>query len=195
MKLKLLALALSLIALSGTSVVAKDAKVLSPKKAKKVLSSKEKSEELSHLTFFGASDELPITLTGGSGFTPLTFTQHQHSQGKGIKPNAAGNQFLLNPGTYYVAFTGTFQVTLPATGDFGVNYDIALQLGANPPIFVNTGSQQNASSNFDSIGVNSISKVFQVITPTTLSIVARDTTTPNTAVNVTTRSIAIERFE
>jgi len=193
MKLKLIALALGVAALSS-SLHAKDAKVLSPKKTKKALIKKEKSES-SHLTFFGASDVSPITLTGGGPFTPLTFTQFQFSHGKGIIPDSTGSVFTLTPGIYSVTFSGTFQVTQPTVSDVGVNYDIALQLGANPPIFVNTDSGRNQSSGFNAFDLSVISKVIQVTSPTTLSIVASDTSAASTAVTVTTRSIIIEKFE
>jgi len=196
MKLKLLGLGLGMalgMAAVSSSLVAKDAKVLSPKKTKIALIKKEKSET-SQLTFFGASDLSPIALPGAGPFIPLTFTEFQFFQGKGIVPDSTGSVFTLTPGTYYIAFTGTFEVTEPTSGDVGASFDIGLQLGANPPIFVNTDSGENNASGFDSFNTSCISKVIQVTTPTTLSIVASDIT-GGTEVTVTTRSITIEKFE
>jgi len=188
MKLKLLALALGMAALSSL-LHAKDAKALF---------SKEKSET-SQLTFFSASDTSPITLEGGGPFTPLTFTQFQFSNGKGITPDLTGSIFLLKPGTYYITFSGTFEVTQPISADDGIgaSYNVAFQLGENSPIFINTDGGENSASGFNSFNMSSVSKVIQVTAPTTFSIVAQDITVldPNTAVTVTTRSITIERFE
>src|SRR5437016_13078230 len=123
MKLKLLALALGVAALSS-SLVAKDAKALIKKgkheKSEKSKKKHEKSESSETRTydFFGASDTSPITLVG-PGDPVLTFTQFQFHHGKGITPNSTGSVFTLDPGTYYVTFTGTFEVA-GGTADYTI---------------------------------------------------------------------------
>jgi hypothetical protein len=191
MKFKFLALTMCALTLACASIHAKNTRVLTPKKAKKaMLLSKEKSG----LQFFGASDGSTITLASPTtAWTPLTFTKHKHFHGDSIKPNAAGDTFLLETGTYYVTFTGTFSGAITQNGqDEGVFYNVALQLGPNV-IFINTDSQE--PNGFESACISTISKVIQVTSPTNLSIVAMDTNSDITTVNVTTRSISIERFE
>jgi len=181
MKSKLLAFALCMTALSSANIEAK----IAAKNAKPFQISKEKSA----ITFFGAEDTSEIDLVGPtSAFTQLTFTQDQFSFGKGITPNLASSEFLLEKGTYYISFTGTFQ--LSGSSATAAYYDIALQLGPNF-IFVNTDSVNFTVDN--PFSVSSLYKVIEVKKPTNLSIVARCTSTGDTVL-LTTRSISIEKF-
>jgi hypothetical protein len=171
MKLKFLALTLCMATLSCTSMNAQDTRLQPRKSAAKT---KLLSKDTISATFFGASDNTAISFSGTSSgqvgvlndpptLTPLTFTQHKHANGKGIKLSSAGDYFLLDKGRYLVLFTGTFQVSATENErirDFapGVFFNVALQLGSNV-IFTNGESHQ---ANLDDTGITYISKVIKV---------------------------------
>jgi len=179
MKCKFLAIALSILALS--SIEAKNAKALTPKKSKFLL-----GKDKAQISFFGAEDTSPITFVGATTtFTPITFTQDQLSHGNAITPNGASSQFLLQEGTYKISFTGTFQSSFPPSF-----WDIALQVGKNT-IFINSDSKNFLP--LDSFAISFVDKVIEVDKPTHLSIVARNTAT-GASVVLTTRSIIIQKL-
>jgi len=174
MKFKFLALAIGMATLICPNLNAKNTK--SAGKHAKALDVLSKDSETR--TFYSASDNASITLapvnfntpefTNGA-LIPLTFTQHIHAHGKGIK--GKGDKFLLDKGIYLVLFTGTFQAN---NGPFF--FDVVLRLGSST-VFTNIDSHDGVSNDttflFDATGITTFFKVIQVNKPTNLSVAAR----------------------
>lgn len=166
MKQTLLALIMCKVLLAGTDLQAE------AKPFKEKTFTKQLSKDKSLTTFFAASDTQPLSIPpiltdsnfyfNTSNFVPVTFTQEIHAQGKGIKAGANGASFLLEKGTYYVLFTGTFSTTAL----FGF-FDVGLQLGSEL-IFVNSHSLDTF---VDSTGVVNLYKVIDVKEDSSLSVV------------------------
>jgi hypothetical protein len=188
---------------SCLSLNAQDAKLLP---LKRTADAKILGKGKANFAFYGASDISRIPLPGfaSSTFVKLPFTQDVHAHGKYIKAEDNGLEFHLEKGSYLVTFTGTFSVgalndeviTIHGSGVF---FDVALQVGSNI-LFINTDSH-DASNNgifagaeIDDTGVSSISQIIKVKEHTKLSVVAR-CTTPDSSIEVSTRSISIVKID
>jgi hypothetical protein len=186
MKNLLLVLTLNLFALAFAPMIeAKPAiKSISPN----VIKSKAKGS----IPFYRASEnDLVIFLNGSTtaSYMPLTFSQHTHVHSSGIEPQKNHHEFVLEKGSYQIAFNGTFLATSVAEGGIAL-VDLGIQVGSEV-IGFNT---QSIEASFDNTQILNFTEVLHFDKKTTVQIVARNRVVATTA-NVLHRSMSIVKLD
>lgn len=172
MKSKFLALAFFIMGFSFTNIYAKD---------------KEKESAI-HIPYYTASANHIFVLQGPSmQFSPLNFLHHRHKNTNSIKLTKEGTVFKLEPGSYQITFTGTFEA-VPGQGISQI--DLGFQVN-DKVVAVN---QKSIESNYDNYQIVTISQIFKFDEKKKVSIVARNTEAGQTT-DVLQRSISILKID
>jgi len=181
---KLLALSLSIVALAFAPMLE-----ASPAAGQSIASKVTRSKSKESIPFYRASEnDLTISLQGSptASYTPLTFTEHTHIHSSGIEPKKNHFEFVLEKGSYQIAFNGTFMAN---QGDIAL-VDLGLQIGTQV-IGVNTKSIE---ANYDNFQIFNFTEVLHFDKKTTVQIVTRNRQA-DTAVNVLHRSMSIVKLD
>jgi len=164
MKSKLLALTLCLAAVSFAKAEAQTVK----QKSLPSLKDAKSGNIPKGLPYFKASAVFPVTFNGSATapFTALTFDLHEHIHGRGIQPKNH-HQYILEPGSYQVSFTGTFSTMTNTI----INIELGLKLNST---VINT---QITNADLGFMGASQVityTKTIQVKKATVLEVVARN---------------------